>query len=79
MCLVAKSFLTPWDPTDCSLPGSSIHGISQQEYWSQLPFPPPGDLPNPGIEPLSPAFTADYLPSEPPGKPTFIQRTYLLK
>ena len=39
-------------------------------YWSRLPFPAPGDLPDPGIEPGSPALQADYLPSEPPGKPT---------
>ena len=44
-------------------------GFSRQEYWSGLPCPPPGDLPNPGIEPRSPALRADALPSEPPGKP----------
>ena len=38
---------------DCSLPDSSVDGISQEEYWSGLPFPPPGDLPDPGIEPTS--------------------------
>ena len=43
-------------------------GFSRQEYWSGLPFPSPGDLPNPGIEPGSPALEADALPSEPPGK-----------
>ena len=43
--------------------------FSRQEYWSGLPFPSPGDLPNPGIEPGSPALQADALPSEPPGKP----------
>ena len=53
----------------CSLPGSSIHGTSRQEYWSELPFPSPGDLPNPGIEPRSPALQADSLPAEPQGKP----------
>ena len=42
--------------------------ISRQEYWSGLPCPPPGDLPNPQIEPRSPALQADSLPSEPPGK-----------
>ena len=41
----------------------------RQEYWSGLPFPSPGDLPNPGIEPGSPALQADALPSEPPWKP----------
>ena len=57
-----------FDPMDCSLPGSSVRGIFQQEYWSGLPFPSPGDLPNPGIEPRSPALQVDSLPSEPPGK-----------
>ena len=42
--------------------------FSRQEYWSGLPFPSPGDLPNPGIEPGSPALEADALTSEPPGK-----------
>ena len=44
-------------------------GFSRQEYWSGLPCPSPGDLPNPGIESRSPALQVDYLPSEPPGKP----------
>ena len=44
-------------------------GFSRQEYWSGLPCPPPRDLPNPGIEPRSPTLQADFLPSEPPGKP----------
>ena len=44
-------------------------GFSRQEYCSGLPFPSPGDLPDPGIEPGSPALQADSLPSEPPGKP----------
>ena len=44
-------------------------GFSWQEYWSGLPFPSPGDLPDPGIEPRSPALEADALTSEPPGKP----------
>ena len=44
-------------------------GFSRQEYWSRLPCPSPGDLPNPGIEPRSPTLQADSLPSEPPGKP----------
>ena len=43
--------------------------FSRQEYWSGLPFPSPGDLPDPGIEPGSPALHAGALPSEPPGKP----------
>ena len=44
-------------------------GFSMQEYWSGLPLPTPGDLPNLGIEPASPALQADSLPTEPPGKP----------
>ena len=44
-------------------------GFSRPEYWSGLPFPSPGDLPNPGIKPRSPELQADSLPSEPPGKP----------
>ena len=43
--------------------------FSRQEYWSGLPFPSPGDLPNPGIESASPALQADSLPSEPPESP----------
>ena len=43
-------------------------GFSRQEYWGGLPFPSPGDLPDPGIEPGSPASEADALTSEPPGK-----------
>ena len=44
-------------------------GFSRQEFWSGLPCPPPGDLPNPRIKPRSPASQVGSLPSEPPGKP----------
>ena len=44
-------------------------GFSRQEYWSGLPCPSPGDLPDPGIKPGSPTLQMDSLPSEPPGKP----------
>ena len=50
-------------------------GLSRQEYWSGLPFPSPGDLPNPGIKRGSPTLGADPLTSESPGKP----RDFLLK
>jgi len=43
--------------------------FSRQEYWSGLPFPSPGDLPNPGIKPGSSALQVDSFPSQPPGKP----------
>ena len=66
---VIQSCPTLCDPMDCSLPGSM--GFSRQEYWSGLPFPSPGDLPDPGIEPWSPAFQADALTSEPPGKTAY--------
>ena len=45
--------------------------FSRQEYWSGLPFPSPGDLPDPGTEPRSPALQVDSLPSEPPGRPNW--------
>ena len=45
-------------------------GFSRQEYWSGLPFPPPGDLLNPGIEPRSPELQVDSLPTELQGKPS---------
>ena len=60
--LVAKSCSTLVTPMDCSPPGSSVRGISQQEYWTGLPFPPPGGLPDPGIEPGSPVLQEDSLP-----------------
>ena len=58
-------FVTPW-MVAYQAPLST--GFSRQEYWSGLPFPSPGDLPNPGIEPVSPALQTDTLLSEPPGK-----------
>ena len=62
---ITQSCLTLCNPVDSSLPGSTVHGFSRQEYWSGLPFPSPGDLPNPGIEPGSPALQTDALLSEP--------------
>ena len=58
-------FVTPW--TVAYQPSPSM-GFSRQECWSGLPFPSPRDLPNPGIEPVSPALQVDALPSETPGK-----------
>ena len=54
---------------DRSLPGSSVHGILRQEYWSGFPFPSPGDRPYLVIEPKSPELQADSLPTELQGKP----------
>ena len=56
------------DPMDCSLSGSSVRGIFQARVLEGITIPSPGDLPNPGIKPRSPALRADALPSEPPGK-----------
>ena len=64
--LVSQPSLTLCVPMDCSPPGPLSMEFSRQEYWSGLPFPSPGDLPNPGIEPRSAALQADSLPSEPP-------------
>ena len=66
----AQSCPTLCDPMDCSPPGSYVHGFSRSEYWSGSPFPPPGDLPDPGIEPMSsmsPALGAGFFITEPPG------------
>ena len=59
-------FPTPWSVAYQAPPSM---GFSRQEYWT-LPFPSPGDLPDPGIEPRSPALRVDALPSEPPGRST---------
>ena len=56
-----RLFATPWTMQSM--------GFSRPEYWSGLPFPSPGDLPNPGMEPRSPTLQADSLPAEPQGKP----------
>ena len=61
---VSQSCSTLCNPMDSIL---SME-FSRPEYWSALPFPSPGDLPNPGIEPRSPALQADSLPAEPQGK-----------
>ena len=48
--LAPQLWPTLWGPTYCSLPGSSVDGILQAKFWSGLPFPSPGDLPDPGIQ-----------------------------
>ena len=71
-CLATKWCLTLCDPKDYSPPGSSIHGIPQQEYCSGLTFPSPGDLPDPGIEPVShthvSCIVGGLFPAKPPIK-----------
>ena len=68
-------FVTPWTVAH-EFPLSM--GFSRQEYWSGLPCPPPGNLPDPGIEPKSPALRTDSLPSEPPGKPSFFLKVMII-
>ena len=71
-----RLFATPGTVTNQASPSM---GFSRQEYWSGLPFPSPGDLPDPGIEPGSPALEADALTSEPPGKLSKVKIKRFLK
>ena len=71
-CLVAQSRLTVCSPMNWGPQGPSVHRISRQEYWSELPFSSPGDLPNTRIEPISPALQADSLPPSHLGSPTYV-------
>ena len=71
-CLVTQLHLTLCYPMGCSPPGSSVHGISRQEYWRRWPFPSPGDFPDSGIKPTSPAAPAlagGFFTTVPPGSP----------
>ena len=65
--------VTYYDLMDCTHQAPLSMGFFRQEYWSGLPFPSPGDLPDPGIKPGSPALQADFLPTELQGKPTWGQ------
>ena len=76
---LVQLFVTPWTVACQAARLLCPWGFSKQKYWSGLPCPPPGDLPNPGIEPRSPALQADSLPSEPPGKPRQYIITYKQK
>ena len=72
MCL-AQLCPTLCDPMDCSLRGSSVHGIFQARVLEWLPIPSPGDLPDPGIELGFLALQADALPSKPPESLNFLK------
>ena len=84
LCLLQP--LSEWSHSvvsDSAIPWTVVYqaslsmGFSRQEYWRGLPFPSPGDLPDPGIEPRSPALQADALASEPPGKPIYSYPNYI--
>ena len=64
---------------DCSPPGSSVHKIFQARILSGLPFPAAGDLPDPGIEPSTPALASGFFTTEPPGKPMIKYRNWLFE
>ena len=70
-----RLFATPWT---VAYQASPSMGFSRQEYWSGLPFPSPGDLPDPGIEPRSLVLEAGALTSKPPGKPMVAFQACLL-
>ena len=72
--IIARSCPTVCDPWTVACQAPLSMEFSRQEYWSGLPFPSSGDLPDPGIEPGSPAFQADSLTSEPSGKPGIMTR-----
>ena len=75
--LVVSNSATPWTVAHQA---PLYKEYPRQEYWSGLPFPFPGDIPNPGIEPCSPALQAGSLLSEPPGKTKYIcKKIYNLK
>ena len=78
LCSVIQSCLTLCGPTDCSSPVSSAHGLFQQEHWSGLLLPNPGDLSNPGIESVSLAYPVliGSLPLALSGKPSVYFRIY---
>ena len=69
-CLLLSRVWFFCDPMDCSPPSPPSLGFFRQEYWNGLPFPSPGDLPNPGIEPASYALSGGFFITEPPGKPS---------
>ena len=68
-CSVAKSCLTLVTPWAVAHQAAIYMGLPRQEYRSGLLFPPPGDLPDPGIKPASPALASGFFTAEPPGKP----------
>ena len=77
-CMCAQLYPTLCNPVDCSLPGFSVHRILQARILEWLLFPSPGDLPNPGLEPTSPALAGRFFTTEPPRKPSLNVQTLLI-
>ena len=81
-CLVAKAWYTPLSCHGLTLQAPMSMGFPRQEYWSGLPFPSPGDLPNLGMEPVSPPLAGRFFTTEPLGKPQIrgveVYKTWLL-
>ena len=73
---MSHSFVTPWT---VDYQDSLSMGFSRQEYWSGLSLPAPGDLPSPGMEPMSPALAGRFFTTETPGKPTTKDKLLNLK
>ena len=67
-------FVTPWT---VARQAPLLMGFSRQEYWSGLPFPSPGDLPNPGIKPVSPVLAGKFFTTEPPEKPKEVYVSFI--
>ena len=79
LSVVVITIVTVIVPMDCSPPGSSVYGISQARVLDVLPFPSPGDLLDLRIESTSPALVGEFFTTEPPGKPLYINISYLYK
>ena len=75
---VSQSCRTLCDPTGLACQASLSMGFPRQEYWNELPFPTPGDLPDPGIEPMSPVLQADSSPLNHQGSPRLYLELYLV-
>ena len=76
VCVCAQSCPTHCNPMNCSLPGSSVQGISQARILEWLPFPSPGDLPDPGIKPASPELAGRFFTTGAAWEALFQQNLY---
>ena len=74
MCLAIQLSQTLCDPLELQPAHQATQSVRflRQEFWSELPFPPPGDLPDSGIKPVTPALAGEFFTTEPPEKPNYI-------